>query len=325
MSSRTSTAHRLLPYLPDRLTNLHVSSLRRENVTFTRLPASAGAYRSAFRDLDAFGELLRLQPKRFVGVAEGDSWFDYLPAYLDWDLGHDDLLGELNKHNDLHVFSVAQAGDTLENMVYGPGGTGAQLKETLRAIRLHDARFLLFSGGGNDIAGPELEQYLYPLSVAPDPSLPVRKDMAEQILGKRFTELFHHMIDEARKTSPKIAIFLHGYDYGIPDGRGVVNLPLGFHFIGPWLEPAFTNRGIRDLKVRRSVIRYLIDRLNRTVGEVAAKRAGDGVHYLDLRGVLLNDARNYKKDWANELHATGRGWRKLADRFEAALLGVLGP
>jgi len=99
-----------------------------------KLPVWAVRRPKSFSDAKAFQADLKSRPKRFVGVAEGDSWFDYLPAYLDTDLPNGDLLGELNEHPDLHIFKVAKAGDTLENMAYGPRGTGGQLKETIKAF-----------------------------------------------------------------------------------------------------------------------------------------------------------------------------------------------
>src|SRR5215210_6588891 len=44
-------------------------------------------------------------------VAEGDSWFDYDPML--------DILDHLKLEYGYDIFKVAQAGDTLENMVYG--------------------------------------------------------------------------------------------------------------------------------------------------------------------------------------------------------------
>lgn len=44
-------------------------------------------------------------------MAEGDSWFDY-PVRLD-------ILDHLKRDYRYEIFKVAEAGDTLENMVYG--------------------------------------------------------------------------------------------------------------------------------------------------------------------------------------------------------------
>src|SRR5262249_15992013 len=46
-------------------------------------------------------------------IAEGDSWFDYLPGT--------DIIDCLRNNHDLVIEKHAKAGDTLENMVYGTG------------------------------------------------------------------------------------------------------------------------------------------------------------------------------------------------------------
>lgn len=321
MKTAKAQLRKVLPQMPGSLTNMHLDALLRPELRFESLPPRARARLAKFSDEAAFRARTR-RPGEIVGVAEGDSWFDYLPAYFDLDFGNGDLLGELNEHPRLRIFKVAKAGDTLANMVFGPNGTGQQLAATLNAIRKHGARFFLFSGGGNDVAGPELERFLYPIETAPDPKFPVRKDVVEQQLGKVFTETFNHLIDQVRKVA-KIPIFLHGYDYAIPDGRAVIRAPFGFHFVGPWLKPAFERKGHKDPAVQQRVIDALIDRLNLTVSQVAKQRASDGVHHINVRGVLVKSKPAYKKDWANELHPTSRGWRKVADVFEAAILPAL--
>jgi hypothetical protein len=40
-------------------------------------------------------------------------------------------------------------------------------------------------------------------------------------------------------------------------------------------------------------------------------------------GTLRSDA-GYKSDWANELHPTSRGFRRLAGVFETAVLNAIG-
>ena len=44
------------------------------------------------------------------------------------------------------------------------------------------------------------------------------------------------------------------------------------------------------------------------------------VRYLDLRGELASDS-TYKKDWANEMHPTARGFAAVAAKFASAIAG----
>src|SRR3954453_11811089 len=87
-------------------------------------------------------------------VAEGDSWFDYAPGI--------DILDHLTKLGHA-IAKVAKAGDSLENMVFGTeydsnfSRRPNPLDHTIRLMNDEGAKILLFSGGGNDVAGDELE------------------------------------------------------------------------------------------------------------------------------------------------------------------------
>jgi lysophospholipase L1-like esterase len=288
------------------------------------LPGRAIRQLDSFTSATTFGRRIRSQPKRFIGIAEGDSWFDFLPAYFDLDFCNGDLLGELNQHPDLHVFKLARAGETLEDIAYGPNGSGRNLQSVTAAMRRFDARFLLLSVGGNDIAGPELESLLHPIQEAPDPSMPVIDAMEDRVFGDSFARRLHHILDTVKRESPDAAIFLHGYDYAVPDGRGVLQLPFGFSFAGPWLKPAFDKKGIQDHETRQRVIRRLIDRLNATLSHLARERVGEHVHYVDLRGTLATARPGHRRDWADELHPTGRGWAKIAEILSQTIVSTIG-
>jgi lysophospholipase L1-like esterase len=256
-----------------------------------------------------------------VAVAEGDSWFDYLPAF--WGGGMD-LLGHLQASGQINVQRVSDAGDTLENMVYGtefdPGNflpEAAQIDKTLKKIKKYKPRVFLFSGGGNDIAGTELEAYLNPRDSGLDI---IRQPYLDHMYGHVFPKMFSDLIARVHGVDPNIHIFLHGYDYAIPDGRGVGIPLLKWNFSGPWLRPAFTKKRRLEDAVRRDAIRVLIDRLNDMLADVA--RAHPRVHHLDFRGLLRSNAQ-YREDWANELHPTSDGFRKVAARMEEQILTAL--
>jgi len=306
-----------------RLGNQHIASVLRPELKCVPLPGRAIRQLDSFTNARTFSRRIRSQPKRFIGVAEGASWLDYLPAYFDLDFCNGDLLGELNHHPDLHVFKLARAGDTLEDIAYGPRGSGENLKSLVDAIRRFDARFILLSAGGNDIAGPELERLLHPLHEAPDPKMPVIEAMEDWMLGRQFADRFHHILDAVRRASSEVVVFIHGYDYPVPDGRGVLQLPFGFRFAGPWLKPAFDNKGIRDTDTRQRVVRRLIDRLNTTLAGIARDRSDGRVHHIDLRGTLTAKRPGHRRDWADELHPTGRGWSRIAGKMAEVIVSLM--
>jgi len=89
----------------------------------------------------SFEDRLERLPDATVVVAEGDSWFDYLPAWFENPF-KGDLLGHLMATRKYNVYRISKAGDTLENMVYGTEyrkdnwtPEPPQIFETLAAIR----------------------------------------------------------------------------------------------------------------------------------------------------------------------------------------------
>lgn len=261
--------------------------------------------------------------RQFIVVAEGDSWFDYKPAFIG--IGTKDLLGHLQTSGRINVYRLSKAGDTLENMVYGTDTTGKgpdlapalppQIEKTLAAIRDRNADAFFFSGGGNDLAGVELAGYLN----HKESGLPtLREDTMETIFGECFVHALNTLIAKVRRTKPGIPVFLHGYDYPVPDGRYVKFL--GFTFSGPWLKPALTQKRYVSPADGMQILRMVTDRFNDALARVAA--AHEGVHYINLRGTLRTDG-SYRQDWANELHPTSGGFKKVASIIEQRMLAVL--
>ena len=64
----------------------------------------------------------------------------------------------------------------------------------------------------------------------------------------------------------------------------------------------------------------LIDTFNAMLKRVSSTPGYSHVRYLDLRNVLATDS-TYKKDWANEMHPTARGFAAVAAKFAAAIAG----
>lgn len=263
----------------------------------------------------------RLALRQFIVVAEGDSWFDYKPAFL----GGKDLLGHLQTSGRINVYRISKAGDTLENMVYGTDTTGSgpnlvpklppQIEKTLAAIIDKNADAFFFSGGGNDLAGVELGGYLN----HKDWGQPVlREATLNYIFGAHFDKALGDLIAKVHLIKPGIPIFLHGYDYTVPDGRNVHFL--GFNFAGPWLKPALTQKRHSSLEEGRRIMVDVSDRFNDALERVAA--AHQNVHFINLLGTLRSGPK-YKEDWANELHPTSNGFKKLALVLEQKMLGVL--
>jgi hypothetical protein len=255
--------------------------------------------------------------KGAVLVGEGDSWFDYPPGY--------DVMDQLEDFG-YRVHSVANAGATVEQMAYGPDNDQpvadffkrdpSQLAETLRHIRDERPAAVLFSGGGNDIAGDELLPLLNHKNAGGDP---LRMEMVNGLFNitiKQGYRTFLGMVQsEAKRQKRTIPVVGHGYDYAIPDGRGVINI-LGFHFLGPWLAPSLNKKGYNEAE-GLPIVRRLIDAHNNMLKALPAEFPF--FHPVDLRGTLTK-----KSEWANELHPTNDGFKKVTRKIQAKLeaLGV---
>jgi hypothetical protein len=252
-----------------------------------------------------------------VGVAQGDSWFDYIPAFFE-DPFNGDLLGHLHRTGRYNIFKAATAGDTLENMSYGTAvATDGSPKPqeitiALDAVKRLQTSFYLLSAGGNDLSGDKGVNLEFFLNHALTNLPTLRQNRAVETFETFNRSALQYIVDQVKAAKPDIEIFIHGYDYAIPDGRPVFKAPNGWDFIGPWLLPAFERRRTWPLAARQKVINELIDMHNQTIANLAA--ADPHVHHIDCRGVL-----DPRQDWANELHPTARGFGKIAAKFDQML------
>lgn len=239
-----------------------------------------------------------------VLVAEGDSWFSFPPGL--------DILDQLANSHDYAISRCAEAGDTLENMVYGTEYRSGfqrrepQLEEVLRRIDRLKPAALLFSGGGNDIAGPEFAAFLnHADSGLPD----FRSDIASVMIDTVFENAYRTLINRVARVNPNLHIFAHGYAEPIPDGRGVDIL--FFTFAGPWLLPALTRKNIPRLR-GQAILRDLIGRFNAMLARLAAQHPK--FHHVDLRAEIGPN------DWRDELHVSNAAWARCAKKFHEAML-----
>lgn len=266
----------------------------------------------------------RAPGRKFRLLADGDSWFDY-------PLGKD-VLDYLHNYFKHPVTKLARAGSTLNELVYGPdelfksdprqGKTRlTMVVEKLRQHRQQPFDAFLFSGGGNDIAGPEFFSFVnHAASALPNPNSKVLDGVVNGTFRKAYEDMIDVLLAEARRLGTRLPIFVHGYDYPWPDGRGAVALGIA----GPWFEDSFRKKGFPvsgpadpDLMRRRAIVAEFIDALNRLLDDLQTKYRGD-VFKVDLLGTLPN-----RTDWANELHPTNRGFGALTWKFNDRLYEVI--
>ena len=254
-------------------------------------------------------------------LLEGDSWFD-----LPWP--HTDIVDALEAR-ELTVISVAERGDTLENMAYNDQLSDmiAQLRRISRYGRAPNA--ILLSFGGNDIVGQHLSLALdhrRSLADADDSHINWRTQIMNGMLDRyekyakdylvavSFAyDRFFRSLDMDAKKFEGVPIIVHGYGYPSAYGTGFRFLWL-FPAKGPWIKPTFDNKMYDDESAIDRAVRELINqfniRINSIVGELNdSRQIPNPICYVNLRPVI---GRN---NWSDELHPDGDGMSEIADEF----------
>ena len=238
-------------------------------------------------------------------LAVGDSWF--------WYPGNN-ILQSLVTNPDLssnyaNIHALGKNGALLQAYV-GAGQFAPVVEKALSPNFRKSYNVFMISGAGNDAVDYKLALKT-DCSAITDPKACLDPEGMSDLLRKVATAmggLIHEIRwaykDEAKQPRP---IFLHGYDYPVPDGRGFDV----FHatVTGPWLQPAMNTVKVNaDMTFRKAVVKELIDQLN-----ILFKTFDDwpnDVVYVDCRGVLSR-GDNYQQDWANEMHPTSSGFKKI--------------
>lgn len=237
-------------------------------------------------------------------VSEGDSWFDYKIGT--------DLIDCLRRFHGYRIKNFATPGDTLENMIYGTQvnrnyeRVSPQISVVLKRLKKDQPEVFLFSGGGNDIAGDEFISFLHHA----DSNLGVLKNnFALSTINTNFRKYYQDLISKVLSVSSKTHIFVHGYGYARPSGKGAG--VLGIQFVGPWLRPALGKKGITPETEGKRAIEELIDLYNDMLQ--ALDNENPNFHYVDLRAIIEDS------DWRDELHLQSSAFRLVSDEIDAAI------
>ena len=228
-------------------------------------------------------------------LAEGDSWFDY-PLFRDT-IGWIKAAGKPVPE----ILSLAHHGDAAVDML----GVAQRQRiiENLRDRRNGAFDGLLFSGGGNDIAGDRFCLWVLKFVAGSDPAHGVDRQRLADMMGvirAAYVDLFA-IRDEI---APDCIIFLHGYDFALPSGKGVCRF-------GPWLKPSLDLRGWTKPSAAARVVKEVLLSFDKLL--VQLEQQSRNVVYVRTQGTLSAE------DWANELHPTKAGFEKIANAFVRAL------
>lgn len=245
-------------------------------------------------------------------LAEGDSWFDF---------PFSDVLADLEDRHGYEVESVGRGGDTLEGMAYGDGQLDAFARALEKLVRGGRApRAVLLSGGGNDVASRAAFALLLDHARSPTPGLnaALLTGLVDERLRHAAITLLAAVSELCRRElGAPIPILVHGYDYGVPDGRGFWSgwgpLP------GPWLRPGLLEKGYPDRATGLELVAAVVDRFNEMLAGLPALPGLGHVRHVDLRRTLSRDPVDYTEWWQDELHPSPRGFAAVAQRFAEAL------
>jgi hypothetical protein len=247
-----------------------------------------GAPAAAFQPLQVF--------------AEGDSWFDYPPF-----LFKGGIIPRLESRLGVPILNLAKAGDEVRYML------GVEQRQSLAQFLTDGCPaggpwdVLLFSGGGNDIVDNPMALWVRDFDPAIPPAAHIHQPRFDAALGL-VRAGYEDLIILRDKLSPNTQLVFHGYDFAIPDGRGICHL-------GPWLKPTFDLRGFPNRAAAFAVVQAM---LTQFAAMLTALAAHPKVTFINGQGTLAPNPGA----WHNELHPDRDGFDKFADLFAAQLRAI---
>ena len=271
-----------------------------------------------------------LEQFRHRYLAQGDSWFSFgqIPP------GGSNLLNELQFSQRDCAVNCARPGATLNHMV--DRLNDRNFSDLLLGRRARTWDGILFSGGGNDLI--DAAQVL-PTGAGAQPSLRLLLTQSEWTAGlpspnrylsdAGWTTLSDHMRanferllamrDDPASQSKGCPVFFHTYHFPTP--RDAPALAGAF---GPWLYKAVVAYAIPEpdwIALARLLVERLADLLIAISNEHGA--AGNIRIFDTARQVNIVPAQlgmtGASGDWANEIHLTRGGCRKLGGPWGAAI------
>jgi lysophospholipase L1-like esterase len=262
-------------------------------------------YRRAF--IGDFEKSQKDHPNWPVVIAEGDSWFSYANVIGQLDDPQDK--GNPKFQRPWALLRLEKAGD--EVMTILSGAQRAQLRKYFDRWPL-DA--LLFSGGGNDIIGPDLLPLLRDFTPGCTAQDLVQRSRFERRI-RQIQDCYRELLDLLDDSKQTCKIFVNSYDYIVPSDEGAKIIFGSITVSGPWALPYFEAHNI-PTNLQTEVIQLLIDNFATALDQVAGEPRGMG------RLVRVETRNVVKGEWKDEIHPNRKGAIKVAKEFEGALKGA---
>jgi hypothetical protein len=228
--------------------------------------------------------------------AEGDSWFDY-PLYTD-------TIGWLQANGTPYpkILNLAHYGDAATEML----GVSRRKRIIDNLTDPDNGNFdaLLFSAGGNDIAGDQFCLWILQNANGGDPQTAVDRQRLADIIGV-IHAAYADLIEIRNSINPACTIFLHSYDFAQPNGIGVCGL-------GPWLKPSLDLRKWTQFPQAVLIVKLVLLAFDEMLVQIEQQ-------YKNVIYVRTQSTLSPNTDWANELHPTEQGFNKIANVFLKAM------
>lgn len=246
---------------------------------------------------------IKNQQRPLVLLAAGDSWFDYPLTGNGLPFVRTDIIEQLKYIGDTppKIINLAHYGEAATVSMSLP-------KQKRMIDALNDKSYwldekpdaILFSAGGNDIAG---DQFCIFLNYNDSKSLGLNQDRFEKALNM-IEACYLDLFAFRDRLAPNVPIISHCYDFPIPSGIH----PL---CAGPWLKPSIDyckwniSQGTKIVHEALATYRMMLLKL--------AGRPENHFYVVDTQGLLK------PQDWANELHPNPAGFKRLAEKFANTL------
>ena len=260
------------------------------------------SFRTAVQSRKALGAKAASAP--LVMLAHGDLWFDYPLAGNTVSLPHTDIIIQLELMGNInpYILNLSQWGDATTAEMSWPKQQKmiSALQNESNWIESGKPDAILFSGGGNDVAGDQFCVFLDYATLGAGGLDQTRFQEALGMVEASYRDLFSFR----DRFASVVPIFGHCYDFPIPNGTHPI-------CSGPWLKPSLDFCGY-DLAHGTAIVRQALTDFKNLLTGLASDPANNFI-LIDSQGVLV------KADWANELHPYPQGFKKIAEKFVDAL------
>ena len=248
-----------------------------------------------------FAASIKQHPKRLVMLTEGDSWFSY-PLNAN-------IADYIEMMSDFSLLRLEHNGDEAREIL---GQGSEQLKKLKYYLKNYAVDALLLSAGGNDLVSRELGRMLNPKAPGASWQSAVKLAALTTVLDD-IVAGYARLLDARDALRPNCVVVAHSYCYFQPTGRKATG-PFGLGRAGPWMRPVLVAKGIDPDTEGRELAQYLVDELHARLNALASGRRRFQV--VDMRAALPVDTVH----WADEIHPSGTGFRRLAeDRWRPLL------